>query len=161
MHVCVGPSVHFMHAASSAGDHEMATSFTRTTRVGEPLSMQRDDRRVTFTMDGALQMKKINKKALIVSETMSGVTVGVWLQSAPHNSSSIGKTQLLHWCCQQNGFLTDTRTHVCRQRTCGSDCYHRNRPPFSSKLKWNQNRPFISLVKRTKHSLCPEEQTVN
>lgn len=70
----------------------MATSFTSSSRVEEPLSSQRDDRRVTLAMDGALQMRKINKKALIVSEAMSDVSVGVWLQSAPHNSSSIGNT---------------------------------------------------------------------
>lgn len=68
----------------------MATSFTRSTRVGEPLSARRDDRRVTLAMDGAPQMKKINKKALIVSEAMSGISAGVWVQSAPHNSRSIG-----------------------------------------------------------------------
>lgn len=80
-----------MRAASSTGDREMATSFTRSTRVGEPLSARRDDRRVTLAMDGAPPMKKINKTALIVSAAMSGISAGVWVQSAPHNSWSIGK----------------------------------------------------------------------
>lgn len=80
-----------MRVASSTGDRETATSFTRSTRVGEPLSARRDDRRVTLAMDGAPQMKKIkNKKALIVSEAMGGISAGVWVQSAPHNSRPIG-----------------------------------------------------------------------
>lgn len=62
VHVRAGPSACSMRAASSSGDREMATSFTRSTRVGEPLSAQWDDRRVTLAMDGALQMKKINKR---------------------------------------------------------------------------------------------------
>lgn len=138
-------------------------SFTRSTRVGEPLSVQRDDRRVTLAMDGALWMKKINKKALIVSEAMSSISAGVWLQSAPHNSLSIGKIHLLCWSCWQKKsqmHFWEIHEHTCRRRTCSSHSYHWNRPPFSSELKRNQKRPFISVVKKQNHLLYPMEQTV-
>lgn len=58
-------------------DRGVATSFTRTSRVRKPLSVQQDDRRVALAMDGALQMKKINKNGAIVSETISRISAGV------------------------------------------------------------------------------------
>lgn len=138
VHVRAGVSACFTRAASSAGDREMATSFTRSTHAGEPLSAQWDDRRWMAPW----RWKKINKKALIVSEAMSSVSAGVWLQSAPHNSSSIGKTHLLCWSCRQteepSGFLRDTWTHVCQRRTCGCDSYHR--------CLWNSNRTRTDLL---------------
>lgn len=48
-------------------DRGVATSFTRSSHVRKPLSVRRDDRRVALAMDGALQMKKINKNGAIVS----------------------------------------------------------------------------------------------
>lgn len=39
-------------------DQEVVTSFTRSSYVGKPLSVSRDDRRGAPAMDGALQKKK-------------------------------------------------------------------------------------------------------
>lgn len=96
---------------------------------------------------------------------MSSVSAGVWLQSPPHNSSSLGKNHLLRWSCWQteepDGFLSDTRTQLGRRRTYGSDSYHRNRPPFSLELKLNQSRPLNSVVKELKALALRVEKTVN
>lgn len=72
-------------------DRGVATSFTRSSHVRKPLSVRRDDRRVALAMDGALQMKKINKDGAIVSEATRRISAGVWGQSAARNSLSIGK----------------------------------------------------------------------
>lgn len=161
VHVRAAPSACFMRAAPSSGDHEMATSFTRSTRVGEPLSTQRDDRRVTLAMDDALQMKKINKKALIVSEAMSNVSAGVWLRSASHNSSSIGKTHLLRWSYRQtkepDGFLRDAwASKGPAVPIPGTETGHHS--------VWNSNRTrtdlFFICCEKQKHLLCTLEQTV-
>lgn len=48
-------------------------------------------------MDGALQMKKINKNGAIVSEATSRISAGVWGQTAARNNLSIGK-HICHIC---------------------------------------------------------------
>lgn len=78
-------------------DWGVATYFTRSSHVRKPLSVQRDDRRVTQAMDGALQKKKINKNRAIVSEVMSRISAGVSRQSTARNSLSIGK-HICHIC---------------------------------------------------------------
>lgn len=87
----------FMCVPVLHGDRGLATSFTRSSRVRKPLSVWWDDRRVAPAMDGALQMKKINKNGAIVSEAMSRISAGVWGQSAARNSLSIGR-HICHIC---------------------------------------------------------------
>lgn len=95
---CVFARVHtLMCVPALRRDQEVATSFTRSSRVRKPLSAWRADRRAALAMDGALQMKKINKNGGIVSEAMGRISAGVWGQSGARNSLSIGK-HICHVC---------------------------------------------------------------
>lgn len=94
----------------------LAASFTRSSHVRKPLSVRCDDRREALTMNGALQIKKINKNAAIVSEAMSRISAGVWGQNAARNSLSM-KKQICHifsyWQNQNpNSFFYTIKEHL-------------------------------------------------
>jgi len=81
VHLCVHVSTHLLGLSCAFSVlHKVrgvATSFTRSSHVRKPLSVRHDDRREALAMDGALELKKINKNGAIVSEAMSRISAGV------------------------------------------------------------------------------------
>lgn len=101
------------------GDRGMATSFTRGLLSREAIVCAAGlTGEQPPAMDGALQMKKINKNGAIVSEAMSRIFARVRGQRAARNSSSIGK-HICHICLSDK---TRTQMDLFRRENGAAGC---------------------------------------